>query len=485
MTDFTYATAARLTEAMDAGEVSAAELTSAAIARIEDLDGDINALCVRDFQRAEDAARAADAARARGERRPLLGVPMTVKESFDVAGLPTTWGVRAFKDFVAAGDAVAVARLRQAGAVILGKTNVPVGLGDFQSYNPIYGTTNNPWDPGRTPGGSSGGSAAALAAGFGALSIGSDIGGSLRVPAHFTGIYAHKASAGLLPIRGHTFPRMRPLAYERDLGVIGPMARSASDLALLVGLLSDPDETTLGIAYRAALRPPRHDRLADFRILVLDSHPLVPVSSEVRAAIGDLARRLETAGATVRRDSPLLPDQAEVARTYMRLLQASVAAGYPPEVYRSAVAAAARFDDADRSLVAERARGVVLSYRDWLTADGVRTRHRAEWRELFAEFDIVVAPVFSTPAFAHDQSPHQWAREISIDGAPHDYNDQLAWAGNATAAGLPATAVPVTRSAAGLPIGVQLIGPLFEDYTAIRLAELLEREFGGFVAPPL
>jgi amidase len=368
--------------------------------------------------------------------------------------------------------------------VILGKTNVPVGLGDFQSYNPIYGTTNNPWDPARTPGGSSGGSAAALAAGFGTLSIGSDIGGSLRIPAHFTGIYAHKPSAALLPLRGHTFPQVRPLAYERDLGVIGPMARSAADLALLVGLLSDPDETTLGIAYRTALPPPRHDHLADFRVLVLDSHPLVPVSSEVRAVIGDLAARLAAAGATVRRESPLLPDQAEVARTYMRLLQASVAAGYPPEVYRSAVAAAAGFDDDDRSLVAERARGVVLSHRDWVAADGVRTRHRAEWRELFAEFDIVLAPVFSTPAFPHDQSPHRWAREISIDGEPHDYNDQLAWAGNATAAGLPATAVPVTRSASGLPIGVQLIGPLFEDYTPIRFAELLEREFGGFTPPP-
>jgi len=484
VSDYAYSDAAGLLAALDAGAVSAVELATAAIDRIERLDGALNAVCVRDFDRALGAARAADAARARGERRPLLGVPMTVKESFDVAGLPTTWGVRAFQDHVADADALAVARLRDAGAVLLGKTNVPVGLGDFQSYNPIYGTTNNPWDPARTPGGSSGGSAAALAAGFGALSIGSDIGGSLRVPAHFTGVWAHKPSADLLPLRGHTFPGLPPLPYERDLGVPGPMARSAADLARLVGLLCDPDETTRGIAYRTELRPPRHDDLASYRVLVLDSHPLVPVSSAVRAAIDDLADRLAAAGARVRREHPELPDQAEVARTYMRLLQASVAAGYPAEVYRSAVAAAARFDDEDVSLVAERARGVVLSYRDWLTADGVRARHRAAWRELFAEIDIVVAPVFSTPAFPHDQSAHQWAREISIDGAQHDYNDQLVWAANATEAGLPATAVPVTRSADGLPIGVQLIGPLFEDYTPIRFAELLEREFGGFVPPP-
>jgi amidase len=482
--DYTYSTAAEVTAALDAGAVSAVELTTAAIARIERLDGEINAICVRDFDRALAAARRADAARARGDRRPLLGVPVTVKESFNVAGLPTTWGVRAFREFVAGDDAVAVARLRAAGAVILGKTNVPVGLGDFQTYNPIYGSTANPWDPGRTPGGSSGGSAAALAAGFGVLSIGSDIGGSLRVPAHFCGVYAHKSSAGLLPMRGHTFPGMPPLAYERDLGVIGPMARSAADLAQLTGLLSAADETGPGIAFRTALRPPRHEELAGFRVLVLDGHPLVPVSSEVRAAVDDLADRLEVAGVTVRRHSAALPDQAEVARTYMRLLQASVAASYPPEIYASAAAAAARVDPDDTSPAAERARGIVLSYRDWIAADTVRTRHRAQWAELFTDFDIVLAPVFSTPAFPHDQSPHQWARTLRIDGVEHDYNDQLVWAGNATAAGLPSTAVPVGRSSEGLPIGVQLIGPLFEDNTPIRFAALIEREFGGFVPPP-
>jgi amidase len=209
------------------------------------------------------------------------------------------------------------------------------------------------------------------------------------------------------------------------------------------------------------------------------------VSSEVRSAIDDLAARLETAGVSVLRHHPHLPDQAEVARTYMRLLQASVAASYPPEVYAAAAAGAARLGTDDTSLAAERARGVVLSYRDWTSADNVRTRHRAQWAELFTDVDIVLSPVFSTPAFPHDQSPHQWAREISIDGTAHDYSDQLAWAGNATAAGLPSTAVPVTRSGDGLPIGVQLIGPLLEDYTPIRFAELLEREFGGFVPPPM
>ena len=207
--EFAHCSATQLAAAMAAGEVSATELVEQAIARIERYDGELNAICVPDFDRALGAAADADCARAAGDIRPLLGVPMTVKESFNVAGLPTTWGFPAFKDFVATEDAVAVARLKAAGAIVLGKTNVPLGLGDLQSYNAIYGTTNNPWDLGRTPGGSSGGSAAALAAGYGALSIGSDIGGSLRAPAHFCGIYAHKASFGLLPTRGHTPPPLR------------------------------------------------------------------------------------------------------------------------------------------------------------------------------------------------------------------------------------------------------------------------------------
>ncbi|WP_307831363.1 amidase [Nucisporomicrobium flavum] len=486
MTDYAYSTAAELTAAMDRGDVSAVELTTAVIARIERLDGDLNAICVTDFDRALAAAGAADAARSRGEAGPVLGVPMTIKDSIDVEGLPTTWGFPQFRDHVAARDAVAVARLRAAGAVFLGKTNVPLGLGEFQSFNAIHGATNNPWDLGRTPGGSSGGSAAALAAGLGALSMGSDIGGSLRVPAHFSGVYAHKPSMGLLPLRGHAFPGSRPLPeFGGDLGVIGPMARGAGDLAMMVRLLCDPDEAGPGIAYRTALRPARHDHLAAFRVLVVETHPLIPVSTEVRAAIDGLATRLEAAGVTVRRHSPHLPDLAEGARSYMRLLQSAVSAGFPPTVYAAGLKAAAALDPSDTSLSAERARGAVLSHRDWVAADTVRAVQRAQWAELFTDIDIVIAPVFSTPAFPHDHSEPMAKRVIPIDGDEHSYLDQTAWGGIATAPGLPATSVPVTRSAQGLPIGVQLIGPLLEDHTPIRFAELLEREFGGFTPPPL
>jgi amidase len=480
-----YRSATELVGAMTGGSVSAVELTEAAIARIEQHDGVVNAVCVRDFDRALEAARAADAARARGEARPLLGVPMTVKESFHVAGLPSTWGFPEFDDAVPDTDALAVARVKAAGAVVLGVTNVPLALGDLQTYNDVYGTTRNPWDPERTPGGSSGGSAAALAAGYGALSLGSDIGGSLRNPAPFCGIYAHKPTVGLLPRRGHTPPGLPALPGEPDdLGVIGPMARSAADLALLMDVLAEPDELDLGGAYRLALPGPRHDALAGFRVLVVDEHPMIPTSAAVRAAIEEFAGDLAAAGATVARESPLLPDQEVGARLYLRMLMSVLGAHFPPEVYENARAKAARLDAGDRSLAAERARGTVLSHRDWLHADAERQVLRRRWRELFTEFDVVLLPVAPTPAFPHDHSPVS-TRRIDVDGAGHDYLDQLALAGVATLPGLPATALPVGTSSDGLPIGVQAIGPVFGDRTTIRFAELAEREFGGFTAPPL
>jgi amidase len=482
--DWDFKTATELVAALTARRVSAFELTKLAIARIEAQDPHISAICVRDFDRALDAARAADTALQRGERRPLLGVPTTIKESFNMVGLPTTWGMPAFKDFSPPQDAVAVARLKAAGAVVLGKTNVPFALADWQSYNALYGTTNNPWDLGRTPGGSSGGSAAALAAGFGALSLGSDIGGSLRAPAHYCGIYAHKPTFALLSSRGHTLPALPALPLERDLAVIGPMARGAADLALMLDLLADPDEETLGRAYRLALRPARHQELERFRVLVLDKHPLLPTAASVSAAINALADRLATAGVRVARESPQLPDLADSARLYMRLLFAFLAAFWPPESYMQMQREAAALPGTGGSLQDERTRGAVLSHRDWVLADGARARLRQQWQQLFGAFDVVVCPVMPTPAYPHDHSPDQRQRHVMVDGSSIAYMDQLVWPGVATVPGLPATAVPIDRSADGLPIGVQIVGPAFEDHTPIAFAELLEREFGGFVPPP-
>jgi amidase len=384
---------------------------------------------------------------------------------------------------VPAEDAVQVSRLRAAGAVVLGKTNVPLGLQDVQSFNEIYGTTNNPWDHARTPGGSSGGSAAALAAGFGALSIGSDMAGSLRTPAHFCGVYAHKPTLGLAANRGMVVPSAPALPTEPDLAVVGPMARTARDLTLLLDVMAGPDPLTLGVAHELRLPPARHERLCDFRVLVLDMHPFIATGSAVRAGVSRVADALVDGGARVERRSPLLPDLAEAALIYTQLLFSGSAAHFPVEAYELLRSRAAGLSADDQSLDAARLRGMVLSHRDWIEANSRRELHRHGWRQLFAEFDAVVCPITPTPAFPHDHNPDPRERRIDIDGVEYPYFDQLVWAGLATMPGLPATAIPASRSPEGLPVGVQLIGPMFEDRTPLRLAELLEQKIGGFQAP--
>ncbi|MFJ3235242.1 amidase [Streptomyces sp. NPDC086787] len=481
--EWNFQSAEKLVTALRAGEVTSAELTDEAIARVECDDKAINAICVPDFDRARAAARDADQARARGEDRPLLGVPVTVKESYNIAGLPTTWGMPAHRDYMPAEDAVQVSRLKAAGAVVLGKTNVPLGLQDVQSFNEIYGTTNNPWDHDRTSGGSSGGSAAALASGFGALSIGSDIAGSLRTPAHFCGVYAHKPTLGLVAARGMVPPSAPALPAEGDLAVVGPMARTARDLALLLDVMAGPDPLTLGVAHDLTLPPARHERLGDFRVLVLDRHPLIPTGSAVRAAVNRVADALVDGGARVERRSPLLPDLTEAAVLYTHLLFSGSVARFPVESYERLRTRAAALGADDRSLDAARLRGMVFSHRDWIEANSSRELHRHGWRQFFAEWDAVVCPITPTPAFPHDHHPDPRERRIAIDGVEHPYFDQLVWASLATMPGLPATAVPAGRSPEGLPVGVQLIGPMFEDRTPLRLAELLEQRIGGFQAP--
>ncbi|MGA8113774.1 MAG: amidase [Actinocatenispora sp.] len=478
-----FQAAEELAAALRAGEVTSAELTDEAIARIERDDTVLNAICVPDFDRARAAARRADQARARGEVRPLLGIPVTVKESYNMVGLPTNWGMPQHRDHVPAEDAVQVSRLKAAGAVIIGKTNVPLGLQDIQSFNEIYGTTNNPWNHDRTSGGSSGGSAAALAAGFGALSIGSDFAGSLRTPAHFCGIYAHKPTLGLAATRGMVAPDVPALPVDLDLAVVGPMARTARDLTLLLDVMAGPDPLTLGKAHHVTLPPARHERLSDFRVLVLDTHPLIPTGSAVRAGVNRVADALADGGARVERHTPLLPDLTEAAVLYTQLQFSGAVARFPIDAYEQLRARAAGLSADDQSLNAARLRGMVLSHRDWIEVDNRRELHRHGWRQLFAEFDAVVCPITPTPAFPHDHDPNLFGRRIDIDGVEYPYFDQLVWAGLATMPGLPATAVPAGRASDGLPVGVQLIGPMFEDRTPLRLAELLEQKIGGFQPP--
>ena len=478
-----YQTAGDLVEALASRQVSSRELVDAAIARIEALDPKINAVVVRDFDRARTAADAADAALERGERQPLLGLPMTVKEQFNIAGLPTTWGFPKFKDWRPDADALAVQRLKAAGTIILGKTNVPLNLGDWQSYNEIYGATNNPWDLTRSPGGSSGGGAAALAAGFVPLEFGSDIGGSLRAPAHFCGVFSHKPSLDLVPQRGALPPQTPAIPVRSDLAVIGPMARSAADLALELAVVAGPDELMEGIGYKVALPPPRHDKLADFRVLVIDEHPLCPTASSIRAALDGLAERLGKAGCTILRASPNLPDLALTSRVYRELLSAFFSADLPPDARERIEAAAKALSPDEQSLAASGLRGATISHPEWIRQSRIRGGLRGRWQALFQEVDVVLCPPMPTTAFPHDHSPG-FARKLEVDGAKIPYFDQSVWAGLATLNGLPATTMPIGHDDGGLPVGVQIIGGFLDDRTTIAFAGLLEREFRGFTPPP-
>ncbi|RYZ01182.1 MAG: amidase [Alphaproteobacteria bacterium] len=431
---------------------SAQELCRASIARIEALDPQINAVVVRDFERARNEARLADEALSRGDQKLLTGIPMTVKESFDLRGHPTTWGFPVHSEHVAREDSLTVQRLKGAGALVLGKTNVPPALGDWQSANPIYGRTNNPHDVTRSPGGSSGGSAAAIAMGFSALEMGSDIGGSIRVPAMFCGVYGHKPSHNLIPMGGHT-PGGAQMAPSL-LSVVGPLARSAADLALALDVTAGPDADSP--ANRLALAQPRHQRLGSFRVFVLDHHPAARADSSTLGALERVADKLNREGAMVARQSSLLPDLNVQWKTYQTMLH-TIITRRDPTVTRPPISA-----------------------HQWLDLLDTQLKIRREWADFFRHFDIVLCPVFGTPAFPHTDEPDWRKRPLDFDGQPGNFGSQLGWAGIATVANLPSTAIPLGLSKQGLPIGVQAIGPFMEDKTTIAFAGMVGHE----IEPP-
>lgn len=442
-------TAAQLAAGLRRKAFSATELCESSIARIEALDPQVNAVVVRDFERARTEARMADDAIAKGKAGPLAGIPMTVKESFDLRGHPTTWGFEVHRDHRAREDAFPVQRAKAAGAVVLGKTNVPPALADWQSDNPLYGRTNNPHDLTRSPGGSSGGSAAAIAMGFSALELGSDIGGSVRVPAAFCGVFGHKTSYRIISMLGHA-PGGAVLANEL-LGVVGPLARSAADLAMLLEVVAapDPDDYHNGLV----LPRPRHGSLKSFRVFVLDQHPAAKADDEILQAIDQLATDLANEGASVTRKSSLLPDIAASWRTYQAMLHTIITR--------------AQVDPGSRQ---------PISAHDWLGHLDAQLRIRRQWAAFFRHFDIVLCPAFGTPAFPHAAEQNWRKRPLAINGEPSNFGAQLGWAGIATVANLPSTVIPLGVNAQGLPLACQAIGPFLEDLTTIAFAGLTGRE---------
>ena len=405
---------------------------------------------------------------------------MTVKESFDIAGLPTTWGVPAERDFIAGRNALAVDRLLGAGAVVFGKTNVPLLLSDWQSYNAIYGATNNPWDLARSPGGSSGGSAAALAAGMTGLEIGSDIGSSIRNPAHFCGVFGHKPTWGICRPLGQA---LHGNLAQADISVIGPLARSAADLEIALDAIAGP-EAIEAAGWNLDLAPPRATRFDGLRIAVMTDHQLSEVDASITGKIDELASFLSKQGAKVSATARPAFDLAEAHRLYITMLRATTSGRLDDAAMTHWRTEAARHGDGDTSYYALMARGNSLSHRDFLAGNERRQRMRRAWAAFFKDWDVFLCPAAASPAQPHDHAGERWERSIEVNGHRVPTTDQMFWAGISCFFLLPATVAPLGFAPSGLPVGVQIVGPQFGDRTTIQFARLMEKSWQAFVPPP-
>ncbi|HEV8142335.1 MAG TPA: amidase [Methylomirabilota bacterium] len=478
MLDLPFRSAKQLAAAIKTKKIGCLELLDLYLERVEKYDGALNAIVVLDFDRARTRAKALD--RARGAKGPLHGVPMTIKESYDVAGLPTTWGVPAYKDRIATKNALVVDRLLDAGTVLFGKTNVPLYLADWQSFNAIYGTTNNPWDVTRAPGGSSGGSAAALAAGLTGLEAGSDIGSSIRNPAHFCGVYGHKPTWGIVPRDGQALPwQQAPV----DIDVVGPLARSSDDLALALSVMAGPDAIDAA-GWQLKLTPPRKKRLRDYKVALMLDAPEIAVDREVQdrlQALGDFLGRQKAK--VDDRTRPAI-DTADAFRIYTKLLRAATSDRQTDADFEKNVALTRELAPNDERYYARATRAAVLSHRDWLAANEARHRMRRAWAEFFTTYDLLLCPVASTAAFPHDQQGERYDRTLVVNGQRVPVTDHLFWAGYSGVSYLPSTAAPCGFTPSGLPVGVQIVGPQYGDLTCLAFAKHLEQEFQGFVPPP-
>jgi amidase len=481
--DVAVAPAGQLARALREREISSRELLDLLLARAGRFNPALNAIVAFDAERARTAADAADNLTARGERTgPLHGLPMTVKDVWETQGLVTTSGAPELAQHVPGTDALAVDRLRRAGAIIFGKTNTPLYAGDIQTFNDVYGRTGNPWDLARTPGGSSGGAAAALAAGLTPLELGSDIGGSIRTPAHFTGVYGLKPSWGVVPVRGH-IPGPPGSLVTPEVGVAGPMARSVADLRTVLGVVAGPLPEDAA-AWRLELDPGAELRdLSALRIATVfaEGADVVPVAGDVRACLQTFADRLSDAGARVE-SVPLPVPLADGFRAWRDIVLTVTGAGLPEQEFAqlTALAGAPGGDPAGT------ARALTSRYRDWIAAIDNRQAQRQAWARFLAGFDAVLAPVTPTAAFPHDTERPMADRLLDVDGTQVPYFSAIAWCGAIGAVMLPVVTVPAGRTESGLPVGVQVIGPFLSDLRLLRVAELLDGAAGpGFTAPPL
>lgn len=442
-------------------EISSRELLELYLQRIDRLNPQLNAVVTLDADRAREAAARADGETAAGARTgPLHGLPMTVKDAIEVAGMRSTGGSTALRDHVPSADAPAVARLRRAGAVVMGKTNVPEWSGDIQTYNELFGVTRNPWDPTRTPGGSSGGPAAAVACGLTSFETGTDIGGSIRIPSSFCGIYGHKPSYGVVSQRGY-LDRVGGGVIDADINVFGPLARSVDDLELLLGVMAGPDEED-SVGWSLTLPPPRHRDLSGYRVGLWLDDPACSVDRPALDLLQKAASELASAGAEVSDARPPL-ELAEVEQLFTSLLLAAISVSLEPSL------------------------GEVLAgnHRAWLDLTQKRAAVRRVWADWFRRYDVLLCPVMPMLPFPHDTEGTINDRHVIINGRARPQAETLTWTGLVGVSYLPSTVVPVGRSEEGLPVGIQVVGPYLEDRTTLHFAGLLSELQQGFVPPPL
>lgn len=476
-----FRSATELARLLRAGKLTASALLEDCLGQYEAHNEALNAVVVTDIPRAKKAAAAADRRQRTGKPRgPFDGVPMTAKESFDMAGLPSTWGDPRFKDNIASADAVAMQRLEDAGAVVYGKTNVPLMLADWQSYNAIYGTTNNPWDVTRAPGGSSGGSAVALATGMSALEIGSDIGASIRNPAHYCGVYGHKPTWGVVPYQGHLLPGV---VQPGDITVAGPLARSARDLSAMMKIIAGPVGPEAR-GYALTLPPAKQKSLKEFRVAVMITDEQSEVDLPLQDLLGRLTqflgRQVKTLSTTAR---PAFTTK-EAMDVYIALLRSATSRRQSDAEFAANSAKVAASDPQDDSYLTKMLRAYVLPHRDWLKYSERRHQMRLLWDQFFDDWDVMICPAAASAAFPHDHEGERHERKITVNTKRVPTTDQLFWAGYSGCFLLPSTVAPMGLTPQGLPAGVQIITRQYGDYTAIRFAELLEREYAGFVPPP-
>ncbi len=474
-----FSTATEMLSALQNKEISAVELLDMHLAQIAQLNPQLNGIVTPNYEGARETAVSADSRRAKGEEAPLLGLPIVVKDCLYMAGLPTTGGLVERAEMIDEQDSRNVASLRQAGAVIMGKTNIPPYAADWQADNPVFGRSNNPWDVTRTPGGSTGGGAATVAAGMSPLEFGGDLGGSIRLPAAFCGIFGHKSSETAVPRSGHFPGRILPNGAVY-MAAQGPLARSATDLRLGLNVIAGPD---IGedVAWTLKLPPARHQKLSDYRVVIMPPLDWVVVDDAIQAGLDNLATQLGKAGATVTQAMPEgFADLRSYYALYMRILSMVAFAGMSlPKRQKIATA----YQKAGTFDMDARVEGLLGSASDAVVWFDKREQYRQSLRDFFKEYDILLAPVTNTLAFVHDQRPFT-QRTLQINGQETPYDRITVYPSLGNLSGHPGTAFPVGLSPTGLPVGVQALGPYLEDMSTIRFVELVDQAFGGYQIPP-